>query len=418
MAMDQRLIAALENVGLALEEIADALKSKEESKSSSVNALKAGDFGKQLESISTQLKSIKADTQEILKQQKTIVSLSKEKGKTPMDEIGSDPKKESAMKKGIGTILLIAVAVLAIGMAFKLVGEVNVLSVISLGLAMYVVSLSFEKIAALKMSLKDALVASITMVTMATAITLSSHIMANIAIVGILQILTAIGIAAAFATIGLSLEKLAVGVAAFDKILGAKAVWVAPLMLVAIATAITLSSHIMANITPIGIAQGVTAILIAATFAVIGISLDKIAMGISSVDKIMGKKAAWLFPLMLVAIAAAITASSYLMTYIQPVGIWQALTAIFIALTFTIIGFTIEKLAASIAILDKTIGKKAEWLFPLMLVAIATAITLSSWAFSLIVPIKLDQFFTALGIALLFGLMSFVMMPMSAHEHW
>ena len=415
--MDQRLLAALENLGTALEEIALALQSKEEPKTSSVQALKAGDFGKQLESINIQLKSIKADTQEILKQQKTIQSMSRQREtpkETPMEEIGKDKKKESALKKGIGTILLIAVAVLAIGMAFKLVGKIDFLSVIALGLAMWVVAEAFAKIAMLRLSLKESLITSLTMITMSIAITMSSWILRKISPVSIIQLLTAGAIAGIFAVIGISLEKLATGISVFHAILGRKAVWVVPLQMVAIATAITMSSWVMGGIRPIGALQGITAIFIAATFAVIGLSLQRIATAIVITDRILGKKATWIFPLVLVAIATAITMSSWVMQMIVPIGILQALTAIAISIMFTIIGYTMVQIATAIVMIDKLLtANKAAWLLPLVLVAIATAITISSWVLSAVQPLTLFQFLTALGIALLFAVMSYFFLPIA-----
>jgi hypothetical protein len=415
--MDQRLLSALENLGNALEEIASALQSKEEAKTSSVQALKAGDFGKQLESINTQLKSIKADTQEILREQKTIQSMSKQKDvkkETPMEEIGKDKKKESALKKGIGTILLIAVAVLAIGMAFKLVGKIDFLSVIALGLAMWVVAQAFEKIARLKLSLREAMVASLTMVSMSIAITMSSWILRMITPVGVIQLLTAGAIAGMFAIIGMSLERLAVGIVAFHRILGTKNLWVVPLIMVAIATAVTMSSWIMRQIVPIGVLQALTAIAIAGVFAIIGLSLQRIATAIVITDKILGKKATWIFPLILVAVATAITMSSWVMAAIVPIGLLQALTAIGISIMFAIIGFTMVEIAAAIVLIDKVLNsKKAAWLLPLVLVAIATAITMSSWILQMVTPISLFQFLTALGIAILFAVMSYFFVPIA-----
>ena len=415
--MDQRLLSALENLGNALEEIASALQSKEEAKTSSVQALKAGDFGKQLQSINIQLQSIKADTQEILKQQKTIQTMSRQKEvkkESPMEEIGKDKKKESALKKGIGTILLIAVAVLAIGMAFKLVGKIDFISVIALGLAMWVVAQAFEKIAKLRLSLRESFITSLTMVTMSIAITMSSWILRRISPVGIIQLLTAGAIAGVFAVIGISLEKIAVGIVAFHRILGKKAAWVVPLIMVAIATAITASSHIMRGIVPIGVLQALTAIAIAGVFAVIGLSLQRIATAIVITDKILGKKATWIFPLILVAIATAITFSSWVLQAIVPIGLLQALTAIGISLIFMIIGFTMVEIATAIVLIDKVLGsKKAAWLLPLVLVAIATAITLSSWILAMVEPIGLFQFLTALGIAILFAVMSFFFLPIA-----
>lgn len=414
--MDQRLILALENLGNALEEIASSLQSKEEAKTSSVQALKGGDFGKQLESISTQLKSIKEDTQEILKEQKTIQSMSKQKEvkkETPMEEIGKDEKKESALKKGLGTILLIAVAVLAIGMAFKIVGKIDFLSVIALGLAIYVVAEAFAKIAALNLSLREAMVASLTMVTMSIAVTMSSFILRMIVPVGMMQLLTAVAIAGVFATIGMSLERLAVGLTVFKKVLGIKNLWTVPVIMVAIATAITASSYVMSGIVPIGMLQALTAIAIAGVFAIIGLSLQRIATAIVITDKILGKKATWIFPLILVAVATAITMSSWIMAAIVPIGLLQALTAIGIAIMFAIIGFTMVEIAIAIVLIDKIIGKKASFLLPLVLVAIATAITMSSWILQMVTPMSLFQFLTALGIAILFAVMSYFFVPIA-----
>ena len=415
--MDQRLLAALENLGTVLEEIASALESKQEAKSSSVQALQSGDFGKQLQSINTQLKSIKADTQEILKQQKTIPAISKEKESKKdafMEDIGKDKKKESALKKGIGTILLIAVAVLAIGMAFKLVGKIDFISVIALGLAIWVVAQAFEKVARLKLSLREAMVASLTMVTMSIAITMSSWILRMIVPVGMIQLLTAGAIAGMFAIIGMSLEKLAIGIVAFHRILGTKNLWAVPLIMVAIATAVTMSSWVMSAIVPIGMLQALTAIAISVVFAIIGLSLQRIATAILLTDKILGKKATWIFPLVLVAVATAITMSSWIMQLIVPIGLLQALTAIAISAIFMIIGFTMVEIATAIVLIDKLLNaKKAAWLLPLVLVAIATAITLSSWILQLVAPIGLFQFLTALGIAILFAVMSYFFVPIA-----
>jgi len=139
--MDKKLLEALNNLSVALEDIADIL-AKKQSTSSTGAALESGDLSKNLKEIDAGIKSIKADTQEILKGQKTILEMSRknsaDKKKTPMEEIGGDKKQESNLKKGLGTILLIAVAVLAIGLAFKLVGKIDFLSVISLGYYAYI----------------------------------------------------------------------------------------------------------------------------------------------------------------------------------------------------------------------------------------------------------------------------------------
>jgi hypothetical protein len=83
--MDKQLLKALDNLSVSLEQIAAAL----EGASATGAALKGGDFGKQLEAINTGIQSIKSDTQEVLKNQKTIIALQKEKSKNVIEESGT-----------------------------------------------------------------------------------------------------------------------------------------------------------------------------------------------------------------------------------------------------------------------------------------------------------------------------------------
>ena len=60
------------------------------------------------------------------------------------------PEYKSKIKDGIQTVILIAGGVLAIGLAFKLIGQVDFLSVISLSMGILYVSLAFAEIAKIK----------------------------------------------------------------------------------------------------------------------------------------------------------------------------------------------------------------------------------------------------------------------------
>ena len=77
--MDQKLLDALSNLSFALEEISDALKDKKGKKSDTTTALQSGNFSKTIQEIHVGIKSIKKDTEKILKNQETIISLSKKK---------------------------------------------------------------------------------------------------------------------------------------------------------------------------------------------------------------------------------------------------------------------------------------------------------------------------------------------------
>ena len=402
--MDKKLLDSLNNLSLALEDIAEIL-AKKQSTSSTGAALESGDFSKDLKNISVGIKSIKADTQEILKGQKTILEMSKKSsvGKTPMEEAGGDKKQESNIKKGVGTILLIAVAVLAIGMAFKLVGKIDFLSVVGLGLAMVIVAVAFEKIAKLNLGIKQAAIVSLTMVMMSAAITLSSWILKMITPIGFTQLLTAVFIAATFALMSKYLENIFIATAVFSKLKVSKFALVTTL--VSISTAIMLSSYVLSMIKPIGFAQAMTGILIAAIFAVISYSMHKIGVAVTMFDKLKVSKIALVTTL--VSISTAIMLSSWVLSLVKPMSLGQAITGILIAAMFMVISFNLEKIAVGVVAFKKTKVSPVDLL--LVLVGIAGAIALSSWVLGLTRPIGIWQFLTALGITILFAVMSFFM---------
>ena len=76
--MDKKLLDSLNNLSVALTTIADILN-KKQTKSATGAALESGDFSKDIKQISVGIKSIKADTEKILKGQNAILELSKKK---------------------------------------------------------------------------------------------------------------------------------------------------------------------------------------------------------------------------------------------------------------------------------------------------------------------------------------------------
>lgn len=404
--MDKQLLDALNNLSESLEMIAKALDKKGSSNTTTTNALQSGDFSKQLTEINVSLKSIKSDTTKILAQQNTILSMQKKKDndkKTGLFEESDDPKKEGQIKKGVTTILLIAVAVLAIGLAFKIIGNIDFLSVVGLSLAVVLMAIAFEKIAKLNLSTKEAFNSSLVIVMMAVAITMASWIMAFIEPIGFTQLLTAVLIAAMFAVLSNYLENIFIASIIFKKL------DVSPFQLVktlvAISTAITASSWVLSFIMPMSFAQAMTAILIAAMFSVISYNLHKIALGVVLFNEM--NISPFELVKVLLGIALAITASSFILTFIKPMSFGQAITGILIAAMFAVVAFNMDKIAIGVVAFKKT-GVKATDLL-LVLVGIATAITVSSWILSFVQPIGFWQFLTVLGIALVFALMSYFM---------
>ena len=404
--MDKQLLQALDNLSVALEKISETLN-KKDSKSSTGKAMESGNFGGQLKEINNGIKKLLADNQKILKNQQTILASGKKKEtdkKTGvLEDVGGDKKKESSIKKGVGTILLIAVAVLAIGLAFKLVGNIDFMSVIGLALAITLVSIAFEKIAKLDISLKKAFTTSIVLVLIAAAITISSWIMSLIMPISFAQGLTAVFISLVFMFISQNLTEVFVAVVIFSRLK------VSPFnlvkVLVAIAAAITASSWVMSLIMPISFAQGLTAIFISLTFAIISYNLHKIALGVV-LFKRTGVKPFDLIKT-LVAISAAIVASSWILQFVIPMSFGQLITAVFISVIFMLISFNLHKIAIGVILFKKTGVKPADLLWTF--IGISAAITASSWILSLVMPIGFTQAITAILIALMFALISYVM---------
>jgi len=473
--MDQKLLNALNNLSEALQEISDALKSKG-GNSATANALQSGDFISEIKEISVGIKQLQIDNKKILKNQETIIQLSKKAAgdkKSDFEKAGGDKKQESNIKKGVGTILLIAVAVLAIGVAFKLVGGIDFLSVIGLSIAILVVAKAFEQVALLKMSLKESAIVSAALIMMATGITISSWIMSKISTISIAQSLTAILIGVGFSTMAPAIRNIisSFGGMGWGSIIKAAVGLV--MVLPAIAMGITLSSWVLRMITPIGFGQAITAILIAGMFTVLSFSIKKLIKAFGTGFGTLVKAVLFL-PLVLPAIALGIAMSSWVLQKITPITFSQAVSAILIGAMFTVIAFGLKKLlgafggnaiiglGAAILFLPTVMGaiadgivrasshlKKTEkvgwtqaWsailiagiftvisfglknimnamdsidnplgilLVPLLLPAVAYAIQLSSEPLSKVSLMTMDQFWTSLGISVLFIAFAFAL---------
>ena len=398
--MDQKLLDALNNLSFALEEISNALKDKSGNKGNSPvsNALASGDVADKINAIDEGVKQLVKDNKEILKNQQTIIEMGKKKSneKSKLFESSADNKQK--IKDGATTILLIAGAVLAIGLAFSILGSVNFATVFALSIAIPVMALTFEHLAKNKeLTPANTLRISGVLVIMSLAMTASSWILSGMSSLSGGQLLTMVMIAASFATLSYSLDKLVKG----TKDINPKDLWKLPLVLIAASAAITMSSWILKGVIPIGIFQLITVVMIAGAFAALSYSLDKLAKGISSVDP----KDLWKLPLVLIAASTAITVSSWILKGVVPIGLFQALTAIMIAGTFAVISYGIAKIMDGLKKADLT--KIA--LMPLVLIATSFAIMKSSEYFRNIQVISFGQFLTAVGISIAFIPMAFAL---------
>lgn len=405
--MDQKLLNALNNIGFALEELVDAINSKSEAKTATGSAIQSGDFGADLKSINEGIKSIKADTQTIIKNQQTIIAQGKERESAKTKDIETDPKKESDIKKGVGTILLIAVAVLAIGLAFKLVGEIDVLSVMGLALGITLVAIAFEKVAQLKLGIEDATITSAVMVIASLGLMVSSYVLNLVTPVSPAKMITAILISAGFALLGPSIAKLVEAFKGMSFVDLVKTVIFLPIILPAISLSIAITSEFLQKVQPIGLSQFISSILISAIFVVLSYSLKNMISAFSGINPALALVAALFLPTILVSISQAIADSSQALSSVKMMTLGSFFGAILISIIFVVLSYGIKNIIKSFQGIDPATAAIAAISAPILLVAMSYAIWKSSELLSNVIPITLDKFITSLGISIVFIGLSF-----------
>lgn len=407
--MDQNLLDALNNVSASLEELVDAINRKKESQSSVSQAIKSGNFSQSLQTISAEIKSVKKDTEKILENQETIISISKEKEKEKKDPIKSAGTKDQidAIKKGAGSILLIAGAVLAIGTAFNMVGNVDALSVISLSLAITTIAIAFEKVASLNLGIESATIAVGTIVAISVGILLSSIALSYVRQVSIPQLLTSIAIAATFGVIAKGVSSL---ITSF-KGMSTKELLVAsisiPIILPAIALGIAGASYGLKLVEPINLQQFFSSIMIGAIFTVLSFGIPFILRGFKDLNESKAVTSAFIIPIMFTAMSLAILGSSKILSNVEPIGISQFFTSLGIALLFVPIGYALAPIIPMIG------GLEIKDLFklPLAFTVMSTAIWVSSYILSNMDQMSAGQIMQAIILGTGLSLMTIALVP-------
>ncbi len=397
--MDKKLLAALSNLSIALQEISDSLdginRTKETSNSSIVEAFKSLDINEQLKSIDEGVKKIQEDNKQIVKTQKQILSQVSKPAATTKENSLINTKDQRGIKDGVSLILLIAGGVLAIGLAFKLIGTVDFKSVIALSLSLPLIAFAFEKVAKVKSDIKSLAIVNFGLIMMAGTMVIVSKLLNFVTPISADKLITTILISGAFVLLSASIGKISQNVEGIN----VRNLWKLPLILLAASAAIAASSWILQWVKPVGFLQMLSVVFIAGAFAIVSVSIGKLASDVKNIDV----KSLWKLPLVLIATSAAIAASSFILQWVKPVGFNQLMTVIMISAAFAVLSFGLGKLVKS---MDK-ISLKGVALLPLVLVGVSLAITGSSYILSKIVPISFPQALTTILIAATFTILSY-----------
>ena len=410
--MDQRLLESLGNLSLALEEIASALKDKREAQSATAKAMKGGDFISEIKEINIAVKDLQKDTKQILANQQTIMKMGKQKKEeTAAERLGGDKKSQNNFKDGIKVIMLIAVAVLAIGAAFLLIGKVNFMSVIALSLALPLLAIGFAKVHTVLKEVgfdpkKDATRFIIAVTSIAVGIMLSSYILSMITPLSFAKFFTATFIALMFAILAPSIMKFMMAFKDMSWSQLIKSVIGFPLILPAIALGIAFSSWALQLIKPISFTQFLTAVGIGIVFAIISFGIRKMLKSFDGLNMAELTRAVLFLPLVLPAIALGLALSTYAFQLIRPISFVQFLTAVGVAAVFAVAAFGLRKILKSFEGLSPGQVVAASLMMPILFVGLSYAIALSSVALGKVKPVSFVQFLTSIGIAAVFTVLS------------
>ena len=424
--MDKQLLQAFNNLSVALQMLTEAMErnasSEKEGSSSIVDAVKKLDVTEQLKLLSDGIEQIQKDNVQITKDHKSILdklarisdrqsqdtkkiqstneAIKKQKDQTGPDYV-PDKKESRTITDGVKVVLLIAAGILAIGLAFKVLGAVNFKTVVAIGLVLPLIAIAYKKIAEIKVEIKDLIETTKGLVIFSLAVVVSSWILSMTKIVSPMQAVTMVLIAATFAIVAPNIAKMAQSIKGLD----IRGLLMMPLVLVVAALAIAASSYLLALTMPISIPQALTVVLISVAFAVMANSIAKMTGQFKMVSLI----GLFLMPIVLVLASWAIMKSSYLLAAVQPVGLPQILTTIGISAAFALLGYGIGKLTRDLG----KVSPIGVIMLPIVLVATSYAIMVSSQFLSKVELITFAQFLTAIGIGLVFTVLSLALPMLS-----
>lgn len=305
--IDDKYVDALKTFTEALEDVVELLKEQQKTGKSDVVNEMLKNIPDQLKVVVEDLKkvtvegfkSLKSDNEKIIK---GIESIKKQKESGMFDRV-EDPKNRNKIVDGIKVVILIAAGVLALGLAFKIIGKVDFLSVIALSTAMLLMAKTYADLSKIEgLNFRKVFMLSLILPVMAVGLVLSGWILKAFPTFTIMQGISlmlvsgALGIATYL--ILKSLQKISIKSLIFIPLL--------PIILPLIALGLVKASKILRDVVPLSLFQ-------AFSIAIVGLALGIATIGIGFVLKSL-KNVTWkemlMLPLMIPLIAGAVVIAS------------------------------------------------------------------------------------------------------------
>ena len=395
--IDEKYIDALSTFTFSLEQIVETLKEQQKANNSDTvnDFLKAPmdnlvEVVKELKKVTIKgFAKVNTDNKEILKKIESI----KQQRESGMFDRVEDPRNKNKIIDGIKVVVLIAAGVLALGMAFKIIGKVDFLSVMALSGAMLAMSVAFNKIGDIKgLTYGSVFRLALILPVMAAGLALSGYILQSFPQFTLLQGLSIILIGGALG-IATNLLLGSVNKIGFSSLI--KAVLI-PLLLPLVAFGIAKASYFLKDVQKVSVSQVIS-------IGLIGIALGVATYGIGLALKGM-KNVTWkemlALPIMLPLIAGAIVLSSQIFQDFIPIK--KPLDLLKGSL---VIGIAVLAMSFSVVLLGRLLKGNLKELTIGVLgsIAVAGAIVAISYAFQALTTVNAPDFMWTLktGLALL-----------------
>jgi len=384
MAKESEFIDKLSNFTTALEELVELLKEQQKiSPTEVVNQLLENIDGKAIAEMAKQIKEIHSDTSQLVEDNKKILralkDAKKEKESGMFGEV-DDNKNKNKIIDGVKTIILIAAGVLAIGLAFKIIGKVDFFSVIALGLAIGFIAVAFAVVASLKdkegkpITWKQVLFGAATMVIMATSLLIAGLILKLMPTLSLQQLISATFVALAIGGGTFLILKSLKGI-------DPKSLFMLPLipiMVPLVAMGIVLAGFILKSMPVVGFQQILSALLVSIALAPMALAFGFMVKGLKN-----AKMTDILFVgLAIPVMAFGIVAASWILMLVSPMSFGMLVNIVLAGLA---VGIATLFLVPTIWLLSKSgllNNIKNLGLSVVAIVLISTAIALSSWVLS------------------------------------
>jgi len=264
---DQSFIDNLQKFTDALEGITELMQKQQDKGGDAVNTLASGIDADKINQITEQIKSINDNIDNKAKQILDEIKASRKQKESGLFDKVENKENKNKIVDGIKTVILIAGGVLSIGIAFKIIGKVDFLSVIALSMGMMMVAHAFAEIAKIKeLTIQKTTQVGLALISIAAALTISSFFLKAFQPLNTSQMLSFVVVSAALGVGAYFIFK------AVDSLkMKPQDTWkylLLPVILPAIALGIVASSWILKLTAPVGFMQAVSAIFVGAVLVV------------------------------------------------------------------------------------------------------------------------------------------------------